>query len=88
MFKMDPHELVDEADFGGALRPTFVSDFKWNEFDRLDFDIKDVADAETLRAFADGTFVIRTVRDYCDHMARCYRVNPDEVIHVLELKVP
>ncbi|MGE0383047.1 MAG: hypothetical protein AB7O90_19615 [Hyphomicrobium sp.] len=85
LFNVEAGSLPTDASFGKELRPSFVSDFKVNEFDRLDNDIKDVADREILKELRSGVLTIRTVRDYCEHMVRCYRTRPDEVIHVLQI---
>jgi hypothetical protein len=73
-------------EFGKDLKPSFVSDFKDNELDRLDYDIKDVADRAVRKQLESGNLVIRTVADYCDHMVRCFRANPQEVSRVLSLE--
>jgi hypothetical protein len=85
LFNVQPDALPLEAAFGEALKASFVSDFKANEFEQLDRDIKDVADRQILKELSSGTLVIRTVGDYCDHMVRCYRVNPKEVMRVLRI---
>ncbi len=86
LFGVEPHALVSGAAFGDALKATFVSDFRDNEFDQLSCDIRDVADRAILRELNTGVLVIRTVGDYCEHMVRCYRTRPNDVIHVLRLK--
>ncbi|MEC5207861.1 hypothetical protein QF022_002817 [Vogesella perlucida] len=62
-----------------------VSDFKRNQFDIVDDDIRDVADKRLLKEMAQGKLVIQTVGDYCDHMVRCSRIHPEEVSFVLRL---
>lgn len=86
VFSIDTATLDPAWEFGKALNCSFVSDFRFNEFDRLDQDIKDVADRETRRRMARGELVIRTVEDYCDHMVACFTRNPDEVRRVLGLE--
>jgi hypothetical protein len=71
--------LKDEMRFGDDLKASFVSDWRHNEFDQVLHDIRDVADAETLRVLDAGTLVIRTVGDFCDHMVRCYKTSPRAV---------
>jgi len=74
-----------EAVFGKELKASFVSDFKANEFDQLNNDIRDVADRQLVKELNLGTLVIRTVGDYCDHMVKCYQTKPQEVMRVLQI---
>lgn len=74
------------ARFGQELTASPVSDFKANQFDIVDRDIKDVADRQLLKEMAQGKLVIQTVGDYCEHMVRCSSTNPEEVVRVLRLK--
>lgn len=83
IFNMEPEALSLQATFGDVLKASFVSDFKANELEQLDRDIKDVADRQTLQELASGALVIRTVGDYCDHMVLCYRARPQEVMRLL-----
>jgi hypothetical protein len=85
IFAVDPKTLRPSLAFGKDLKCTFVSDFRSNEFDRLDRDIKDVADRKTRQRLGEGELVIRTVGDYCDHMVACFATNPDEVARLLDL---
>jgi hypothetical protein len=85
VFKLPTSSLKEEMRFGDDLKPTFVSDWKYSEFDQLLHDIRDVADAETLKALDAGTLVITTVGDFCDHVAHCYGTNPREVEAVLNV---
>ncbi|HUG76660.1 MAG TPA: hypothetical protein VML57_04155 [Burkholderiales bacterium] len=85
LFHVEPEALSLQAVFGDVLKASFVSDFKANEFEQLDRDVKDVADRQTLQELASGALVIRTVDDYCDHMVRCYRTKPEEVMRVLRM---
>lgn len=73
------------ARFGEELKANPASDFKENQFDLIDHDIKDVADKRILMEMAQGSLVIQTVGDYCEHMIRCSRINPEEVARVLQL---
>jgi hypothetical protein len=86
VFGLTPEALSLSAEFGKDLKPSFVSDFKDNELDRLDHDIKDVADRAVRKQMESGKLVIRTVGDYCDHMVHCFRVNPEEVSRLLGLE--
>lgn len=75
-----------DAEFGKDLKASFVSDFRLNEFDKIDQDIKDVADRATRKRLGNGELVIRTVGDYCDHMVACYATNPREVARLLDFE--
>jgi hypothetical protein len=86
LFGVNPRILEGEMVFGSDLVASFVSDFRHNELDKVDHDIRDVADRESLAAFSSGTLVIRTVADYCEHMIKSYRTNPEEVVRLLGLK--
>ncbi|MDC8785899.1 hypothetical protein [Roseateles koreensis] len=77
--------LALDARFGQELKANPASDFKANQFDIVDGDIKDVADKRLLKEMAQGRLVIQTVGDYCEHMVRCSRINPEEVARVLRL---
>lgn len=74
-------EMVFDRDFSGS-KP---SDFKWNEFDRVFHDIRDVASKKVLHEINSGVLTIRTVDDYCNHMIRCYQENAVEVVRLLKL---
>lgn len=85
-FGVEPEALQPDAAFGKELKASFVSDFRHNEFDKIDQDIKDVADRATKKRLGSGELVIRTVADYVDHMVACYATNPREVACVLGLE--
>ncbi len=85
VFKVEAESLPLAARFGKDLKAHPVSDFKANEFDIIDGDIKDVADKPLLKAMSRGELEIRTVADYCDHMVRCYAVRPKHVAELLSL---
>ena len=85
IFAIPTSNLFDEDRFGHELKATRRSDFKRNELDVVDDDIKDVADRKIRKELASGVTVITTVKDYCDHMIRCNAVKPDEVAKVLSL---
>lgn len=74
-----------EAEFGKDLKASLVSNFRFNEFDKIDQDIKDVADRATRKRLGNGELVIRTVADYCDHMVACHATNPLDVERLLGL---
>ena len=85
VFKVDIYTLPLAARFGEDLRARPASDFKGNEFDVIDGDIKDVADKPLLKSMSRGELEIRTVADYCDHMVRCYAIKPKDVSRLLSL---
>jgi len=88
LFNVSADTLGLDVAVGEGLKASFVSDFKANEFDQLDYDIRDVADRQTLKEMGNGVLVIRTVGDYCEHMVRCYRTKPEDVIRVLRIGQP
>ena len=75
--------LRDRDRFDSDLKPSFKSDFRYNEIDQILHDIRDVADKSNLRELNSGRIEIRTVGDYCDHMVRCYATVPEEVEAVI-----
>ena len=87
VFGVPEASISIDARFGQDLKADTRSDFKANQLDIIDFDIKDVADKRLLKEMAEGKVVIQTVGDYCQHMVRCSSINPDEVVRVLRLPV-
>lgn len=85
VFKVNVESLSLNARFGIDLKASFVSDFKFNEFDIIYNDIEDVSDKFMLKAFSNGELEIKTVADYCTHMIRCYAVKPQYVANLLSL---
>jgi hypothetical protein len=85
VFKVDVVALSPTVQFGRDIQARPASDFKLNEFDLIDRDIKDVADKVLLRAMSCGELEIRTVGDYCDHMVRCHVTRPNDVARLLSL---
>ena len=85
VFGVPEASLSLDARFGHELKADPPSDFKWNQFDIIDGDIRDVADKRILKEMAQGKLVIQTVGDYCEHMVRCSGINPEEVARVLRL---
>lgn len=85
VFGVPEASLSLDARFGQELKANPASDFKANQFDIVDGDIKDVADKQLLKEMAQGKLVIQTVGDYCEHMVRCSSINPEEVVRVLRL---
>lgn len=88
VFGVPEASLSLNSRFGQELMANPASDFRANQFDIIDSDIKDVADKRLLKEMAQGTLVIQTVGDYCEHMVRCSRINPEEVARVLRLPAP
>lgn len=68
VFQVTEGSLSDADRFGEELKASPATDFRFNEFDTLNDDIKWVADRQLLQQMASGDFVVHTVRDYCDHM--------------------
>jgi len=88
VFGVPEASLSLDARFGHELKASPASDFKLNQFDIVDGDIKDVANKRLLKEMAQGKLVIQTVGDYCEHMVRCSSINPEEVVRVLRLPAP
>lgn len=83
IFSISAESLQPQWTFGVELKSSFRSDFRRNEYDHLSDDIHDVADRATLRLFAEGELVIRTVGDYCQLMVNQSKVNLSLVRGVL-----
>ena len=83
LFNLDLKAITDQMVFGEYLKASFVSNFKDNEFNKLDHDIRDVADHHILKKLSSGALDIRTVGDYCEHMVRCYSAKPEDVMRLL-----
>jgi len=86
VFNIRPASLPLGSVFGEDLKATFISDFKRNELSRILDDIWDVADRQVAEELKSGVLVIRTVRDYCDYMVRCYGTRPKDVRYVLGIE--
>jgi hypothetical protein len=67
------------------LKVSFVSNFRFNEYDKVDFDIRDVADRKINKELDRGEGTIYTIEDYCNHMVRCYETKPEDVSRILKL---
>ncbi len=79
-----PVESLNLKDrFDGELQASFVSDFKDNEFDKINYDLQDVADKSMRKKLQSGDVVVNTVEDYCEYMCACFEVNPKGVYKVL-----
>lgn len=85
VFGVSEESLSPDTRLGLELKASPASDFKTNQFDIVDNDIRGVADKRLLKEMAQGKLVIQTVGDYCEHMVRCSIVNPEEVVRVLRL---
>ena len=83
IFKVSEEILKSDARFDRELKASSRSDFRRNELDLVDDDIKDVADRAAKKAMAIGGLQITTVGDYCDHMVRSHGVKPKDVARVL-----
>jgi hypothetical protein len=88
VFQVTEESLSHADRFDEELKASPATDFRRNEFDALDDDIKWVADRRLLQQMASGDLVIHTVRDYCDHMVRCSYLNTARVAEVLALPAP
>jgi hypothetical protein len=89
VFNVSVDSLNGDAVFGEdliATRPTGL--FKRNEYDELEGDILDVCNRETYKEISSGNLTIRTVGDYCDHMIKCYKKKPKDVIQTLKITSP
>lgn len=86
IFGIPVTDLSPDRRFGDDLKASFVSDFRRNEFDKVNDDIHDVADREITREMASGRLTIHTVGDYCDHMVRCSKSRLKEVRRVLGIE--
>ena len=85
VFGVQADGVRPEYVFGEDLKSSSRSDFKYNEFDQMLHDIRDVADRQVLKEIDSGALEIRTVAEYCDHMVRCYSTNEKAVTDVLGL---
>jgi len=85
IFSVPEERLKLKDRFDAELHVSFVSDFKDNEFDQINYDIQYVADKKTLKKIQSGDITIYTVEDYCEHMCACFEVNPKYVCEVLGL---
>jgi len=85
VFGMSADGVRPEHVFGEDLRSSGKSDFKYNEYDQMLHDIRDVADRQSLKEIDSGALEIRTVAEYCDHMVRSYQANEKAVLSALGL---
>lgn len=86
LFGMSVDKVQRGMKFADDFKVGFVSDFRRNEFDHLSDDIRDVADRKITKELDTGALTIATVGDYCDHMVRCYAINPKVVTKLLLLQ--
>ncbi len=84
-FNVSTDAISLDYEFGKELKNSFVSDFKWNEYDDILEYIRDAADNCILKELNSGGLVIRTVDDFCKHMIRCYHINKKKVVTILEI---
>jgi len=89
IFNIPVGSLNKEAVFGSDLKATHSPGlFNPNEYDKIESDILDVCSRETYKAISSGNLTIRTVGDYCDHMIKCYKKKPKDVIQTLNIILP
>jgi hypothetical protein len=84
-FNVSINTISLDYEFGNELKNSFISDFKWNEYDDILEYIRDAADSCILKELNSGDVVIRTVDDFCKHMIRCYHINKKKVVKILEI---
>lgn len=85
IFNISKNDLFEDQRFGFDLISSKANDFRLNEFDIIDNDIKDVANKYIKKEMENGLLIVSTVGDYCDHMIRCSHTNFDDVSYVLEI---
>ncbi|MFA6173060.1 MAG: hypothetical protein WC334_03500 [Kiritimatiellales bacterium] len=85
IFDIPVTQLRQDTKFGEDLKASFVSDFRFNELDKVYFDIGDVADRQITKELKRGEGTIYTIEDYCNHMVRCYETKPEDVSKILRL---
>jgi len=86
IFGLAIEEIRPDMNFASDFQSARVSDFLRSEFDQLNDDIRDVANRKITTEINSGALVINTIADYCNHMVRCYYVNPKEVVNLLGLR--
>jgi len=84
IFGVPLEAIAPERRFGEDLKASFVSDFRRNELDRVNDDIRDVADRLIAKELDSGNLTIGTAGEYCDHMVRCSKSRPRDVQRVLD----
>lgn len=85
IFNTPASSLSKDATFGIDLKATHPPGlFSPNEYDKIEGDILDVCNRETYKAITSGNLTIRTVNDYCEHMIKCYKKKPKDVIATLK----
>jgi len=67
------------------MKVSFISNWRFNELDKVYFDIGDVADRKITKELKRGEGTIYTIEDYCNHMVRCYQTKPEDVSIILKL---
>ena len=85
IFKIPADSIQLDYEIGEELKASFQSDWAYNEHDKILHDIQDVADRNIMKEIYASNMTIKTVRDYCNHMLRCYQTAPKEVIYTLKL---
>lgn len=85
IFKIPIESIQLDYQFGKELDASFVSDWSYNELDQVLHDVRDVADRNIIKELEAGNLIIETLEKYCNHMIRCYKTEPKEVIYALGL---
>ena len=84
IFHIPIAEIHRELRFGVDLKPGFVSDFRDNELDIINYDLHDAATKGIRADLIAGRIVIKTVGDYCEFMLRCSEFNQKRVESILD----
>jgi hypothetical protein len=88
IFNISFDSLRRESEFGKDLKVGSSSGLlKRNEYELIEEDIYNVANRLFYKELVAGNLTIRTVGDYCNHMVRCFKVNQENVIYVLEMNL-
>ncbi|MBV34777.1 MAG: hypothetical protein CMP47_04885 [Rickettsiales bacterium] len=72
IFSISELTLKPEMRFGKDLKSIKASGFKYNEFDRVLFDIEDLSSRKMYKKLEKGEVKINTVDDYCNFIISCY----------------
>jgi len=83
VLKVPSESLNDEMRFGIDIKPSFVSDFKYNELDILIEDMRDACSGKILTEWNRGEINTETVGEYIEHIIRCYNENPKLVTKLI-----
>lgn len=79
-----PVELLkDEMILGVDIKPSFVSDFKYNELDALIEDLRDIGSGAIAKEWKRGDVKIESVGDCVKYISRCYDAKPKLVSNLI-----